>query len=74
MLSIVVPVFNEEESIHAFYEELLRVVVALDKEYELIIVDDGSTDSSLEILKNIAKKISWSEFFLSVKTRERQRL
>jgi len=56
MLSIVVPVFNEEESIHAFYEELLRVVVALDKEYELIIVDDGSTDSSLEILKNIAKK------------------
>lgn len=56
MLSIVVPLYNEEESIKAFYEEFLRVAATLDKEYELIFVDDGSTDSSLEILKDIAKK------------------
>jgi len=56
MISIVVPVFNEEESIQVFYKELLRVVAALDKEYELIFIDDGSTDSSLEILRDFAKK------------------
>ena len=56
MISIVVPVFNEEESIKPFYEELLRVVVTLDKEYELIFVDDGSLDRSLDILKGFVGK------------------
>jgi len=56
MLSVVVPVFNEEESLQVFYKELLRVAVGLDKDYELIFIDDGSTDSSLEILRDFAKK------------------
>jgi len=56
MLSVVVPVFNEEESIKVFYEELLRVAVKLDKEYELIFVDDGSTDGSFDILKGFEER------------------
>ncbi len=56
MISFVIPVFNEEESLRAFYEELLRVVPDLDKEYEVIFIDDGSTDASLEILKSLAEK------------------
>lgn len=56
MLSIVVPVFNEEESLHAFYKELLRVIPDLTKAYEILFVDDGSTDQSLEILKEFERK------------------
>lgn len=51
MLSIVVPVFNEEESLGAFYAELMRVLSSFAKDYEIVFVDDGSTDKSLDILK-----------------------
>src|SRR3989344_998704 len=56
MLSAVVPVFNEEESLDKFYPRLASVLPKLDNEYEIIFVDDGSTDSSLEILQKIASK------------------
>lgn len=56
MISIVVPVLNEEESLHAFYDETFRVLPTLDKAYEIIFIDDGSTDTSLEILKSFASK------------------
>jgi len=51
MISVVVPVFNEEESLEAFYRELVSVVPSLDKNYEILFVDDGSNDRSLNILK-----------------------
>ncbi len=56
MISIVVPVFNEEESLKAFYKELSAYVSDLDKDYEIIFVDDGSKDKSLDILKGIFSK------------------
>lgn len=56
MLSIVVPIFNEEEGIRPFYHELTKVITSLDKNTEIIFVDDGSTDSSLEIIKDLVKK------------------
>lgn len=56
MISIVVPVFNEEESLEAFYRELISVVSDLDKNYEIIFVDDGSKDKSLDILKGFVTK------------------
>lgn len=56
MLSVVIPVFNEEESLEAFYKELTSVVPDLDKDYEIIFVDDGSKDKSLDILKGFAAK------------------
>lgn len=51
MLSIVVPVFNEEESLSAFYKELILQVSKLKVGFEVIFVDDGSTDGSLSMLK-----------------------
>jgi len=54
-ISIVAPVFNEEENIEEFY---LRVKKALDKEtknWEIIFVDDGSSDKSIEILAQLNK-------------------
>lgn len=56
MLSIVVPVFNEKESLPHFYAALLKVLPVLDKQYEILFIDDGSTDTSLEILKGFVKK------------------
>lgn len=56
MLSFVIPLFNEEESLKLFYKELQKVIAQLKEEYEIIFVDDGSTDNSLEILKKLAKE------------------
>ena len=56
MLSVVVPVLNEEEGLQAFFNELKNALHSLAEEYEIIFLDDGSTDKSLEILKEISKK------------------
>lgn len=55
MTSIVVPVFNEQESLDNFYKEFLTILKKIEIGYEIIFIDDGSTDSSLEILKKIEK-------------------
>lgn len=55
MISIVVPLFNEEESLNIFYHELIKEIQKLDKDYEIILIDDGSNDSSLEISKEIVE-------------------
>jgi len=56
MLSIVIPVFNEEESLGAFYKELILQVSKLKVGFEAIFVDDGSTDGSLSILKKFEEE------------------
>jgi glycosyltransferase involved in cell wall biosynthesis len=56
MLSVVVPAYNEEESLKAFYEELIEALVRLKIPYETVFVDDGSRDKTLDILKNFANK------------------
>jgi glycosyltransferase involved in cell wall biosynthesis len=56
MISFLIPAFNEEESLDHFYEELTKVIPSLTDEYEILFVDDGSTDSTLEILKSFAEK------------------
>ncbi len=56
MLSIVIPVFNEEESVLHFYEELIKHAKNLSKEYEIIFIDDGSIDRTLDFIKDLEKK------------------
>ena len=49
-ISIVVPVFNEEDNIEHFYESVCKVMEPLAYDFELIYVDDGSQDRSRELL------------------------
>ena len=53
LLSVVIPLLNEEENIPLLYKELKGVLVALDDEHEILFIDDGSTDRSLELLGNL---------------------
>ncbi|HMA94352.1 MAG TPA: glycosyltransferase family 2 protein, partial [Polyangiaceae bacterium] len=55
-LSIVVPVFNEEENLHLLIEEIHRGVESLKKSYEIILVDDGSRDRSFALMQQAAAK------------------
>jgi glycosyltransferase involved in cell wall biosynthesis len=56
MISYIVPVLNEAEGIQAFYDELHRVLTSLGRQYEIIFVDDGSTDETLTILQSLHQK------------------
>lgn len=53
LISIVVPVFNEEENIEHFYREVCAEMDDLSYEFELVFVDDGSTDASVYILDRL---------------------
>jgi glycosyltransferase involved in cell wall biosynthesis len=55
-LSIVVPVYNEEENIQYLYDQLTEVLEPLGLEYEIICADDGSKDRSFELLKALAER------------------
>ena len=57
-ISIVVPCYNEEESLHYFYEEMQKIVKEMSKKakFEFVFVNDGSKDKTLTILRELAKK------------------
>lgn len=56
-ISFVIPVYNEEKGFSQFYEKmLLPELKKLNYDYELILVNDGSTDKSLQIIQKISEK------------------
>jgi len=56
MVSVVVPAKNEEEGIQAFYDEIMKYLPVAAKEYEIIFIDDGSTDKTLKVLQSFSAK------------------
>jgi len=56
LLSFVIPAFNEEESLRQLHQEILTVGVKEGYEYEVVFVDDGSTDSTWTVLKSLAQE------------------
>ncbi len=52
-ISVVIPLLNEEENLTLLHERLTAVLAPLDHTYEIIYVDDGSTDNSLKILQEL---------------------
>ena len=56
MLSIVVPVYNEQLNIEKFYTEVIKNVATLDMAFEIIFVDDGSSDTTPLLLSRLTKQ------------------
>jgi glycosyltransferase involved in cell wall biosynthesis len=57
-VSVVIPMFNEELVLHEFYPRLKKEAESWGKSYELLFVDDGSTDNSFELMCEWKKKDS----------------
>jgi len=57
-ISIVIPVYNEQDNLKPLLEGIRPVMDNLGKPYEIIFIDDASTDASLQILKGLAAKFS----------------
>ena len=55
-ISVVVPVFNEEKNIELLYPKIKQVLDNLGKNYEIIFIDDGSTDKTPTLLHQICEK------------------
>lgn len=55
-ISILIPVYNEEENLFPLSEKLTHTLKKVGRPYEIIFIDDGSTDSSLDTLIEISKK------------------
>lgn len=54
LLSIIVPCFNEQESLPLFYEKITEVLGGLGEDYELLFVNDGSRDGTMDVLRSLA--------------------
>jgi len=55
-VSVVVPLYNERESLEELYERLVSTLSGEGFEFELIFIDDGSTDGSLDILRSLRER------------------
>ncbi|HCU99510.1 MAG TPA: glycosyltransferase [Chloroflexi bacterium] len=56
--SIIAPVYNEEETLTEFYNRVLSVMDSLDGLSELLLIDDGSTDASLDLMRGFQQQTS----------------
>lgn len=63
-ISIVVPVFNEEDNLHEFHKRISSVMQGLPYDYSLVFVDDGSKDSSAVILNQLSEEDKHVEAYL----------
>lgn len=55
-ISIVIPVFNEEENINILSSKIHKVLIEIDRPYECILVDDGSKDNSYEVMEKVCNE------------------
>ena len=55
-LAIIVPCYNEQEALPLFYKEASKILEKLDYDYKLLLINDGSKDNTLSIMKAIAEK------------------
>ena len=55
-VSIIIPVFNEEENLNLLHEKITDAMSKMSHKYEIIYIDDGSSDGSFEVLKSLKDK------------------
>jgi len=57
-ISVVIPLYNEEENVRELHDRLKAVLDTMGTDYEVLFIDDGSTDSTLQLLQDIQKEDS----------------
>lgn len=62
-VSVVIPLFNEEESLRPLYSEIKKVFKGMSSDYEIFFCDDGSTDKSLTVIKELARTDNKIRYF-----------
>lgn len=55
-IAIIVPCYNEQEALPIFYRETTKIMCTLNYDYKILLVNDGSKDGTLQVMKSIAKK------------------
>src|SRR5574344_1547299 len=55
-ITVIVPCYNEEEALPIFYKEINKVVDKMSVKFELILINDGSKDKTLDIMRDLAHK------------------
>ena len=55
LLTLIVPCYNEQESLPLFYKEAAKILQSMGCPYELLFINDGSTDQTLQVLKELAQ-------------------
>ncbi len=55
-ISVVIPLLNEEESLNELHDWIVKVMQSNRYSYEILFIDDGSTDTSWEVIENLSKK------------------
>jgi len=62
MISVVIPIYNEEKNIPLLFERLKNALENTEQQFELIYVNDGSKDHSIEVIKGLAKDHSFVKY------------
>lgn len=55
-ISLIIPCFNEQDALRIFYHEITKVLKSVDYNYELLFINDGSKDKTVDILKEFSQK------------------
>jgi len=64
-LSIIVPIYNESKTLQVLYDRMMSVLSKMTSDFEIILVNDGSSDDSLELICQLAQKndkLKWVDF------------
>lgn len=56
MISLIIPCYNEQEALPIFYREVKKVLDTMDISHEILFINDGSKDGTLDILRELAQK------------------
>lgn len=54
IISIIIPCFNEEDTIHLYYSAMESVRTQMQEDFEYIFINDGSSDNTLEVLRDLS--------------------
>jgi dolichol-phosphate mannosyltransferase len=62
MISVVLPVYNEEQSLYGFVEHLMTILDQSGETFEILLINDGSQDRSFEIIQKLSQRVEQCKY------------